>query len=256
LEFISKNEYIYSNIKKDILEGSLRSGERLVFSTLAKRYGVSTMPVRKAISRLSEEGLVELIPFVGAEVYKFDFYDLIDMTQVIIELEPLASRLAAMTISEGTLRELEDLVRKMEDAMEGENYGAYNVLNKKFHLTIDNCIKNKRLKELINSYNTKTHTAMVIYLNKKENLQISLREHREWLKALKARDSKLCARIAKKHNKTSTIAFIDSIFAFVVGSQHEAKGFYSYSISETFSGMGKEEILRILEGCKDIVREL
>ena len=40
------------------------------------------------------------------------------------------------------------------------------------------------------------------------------------------------------------------------GSQHEAKGFYSYSISETFSGMGKEEILRILEGCKDIVREL
>lgn len=61
-------EYIAEQISDWIMEGTLQSGDRLIESDLAEKFGVSRIPVREAIKTLEARGLVEVVPFVGISV--------------------------------------------------------------------------------------------------------------------------------------------------------------------------------------------
>ena len=64
----SLEESVFFTLEEDILSGKLKRGEALTESALSQRLGVSRTPLRGALSRLSDEGLVELIPNRGAVV--------------------------------------------------------------------------------------------------------------------------------------------------------------------------------------------
>lgn len=62
------SEVVYSKLREAIYEGTLGPGQRLVQADLARKLGVSRIPVREALHRLSEEGLVVCRPHKGATV--------------------------------------------------------------------------------------------------------------------------------------------------------------------------------------------
>ena len=72
-------EQIYMLIRSDILHHKLTGGERLTMKFLQERLGVSSSPIREALTRLQQDGLVEYQPNVGMRVTKFSAKDVNDI---------------------------------------------------------------------------------------------------------------------------------------------------------------------------------
>src|SRR5690625_4909447 len=100
MEFITKKDFVYKNLKNEILEGGLEAGEKIIISRIAKRFEVSEIPVREALNMLRIEGLIEFSPHIGAIVSSISTKDIQEIFEIRIELEGLATRLAAISIDE------------------------------------------------------------------------------------------------------------------------------------------------------------
>ncbi len=91
----SSGDAIARALRAEILAGRLTAGERLVEGTIAKRYGVSRIPVREALARLQSEGFVTIVRHRGATVSESLFDDSRELLQVRRGLEVFAAQLAA-----------------------------------------------------------------------------------------------------------------------------------------------------------------
>ena len=75
----SLEERVYLTLEEEILSGKLKRGDTLTEISLSNRLGVSRTPLRGALHRLAEEGLVEIIPNRGASVVGVGREELIDI---------------------------------------------------------------------------------------------------------------------------------------------------------------------------------
>ena len=105
---ISLNEQIYQALKADILEQRIGFGEKLTNRELQERFGVSSTPVRDAINRLCNNGLLENITNVGARVIPFDAHMALDINEIIAALHREA---AALSLKKGLQNELIPVLR-------------------------------------------------------------------------------------------------------------------------------------------------
>lgn len=83
---------VHAAVRRTILNGRLRPGERLGPSVLAQEYGVSLSVVREALTRLAEQGLVVSQPQQGFQVTPISKQDLLDLTSTRLDIETLALR--------------------------------------------------------------------------------------------------------------------------------------------------------------------
>ena len=89
-EYLPLRDVVFNTLRKAILKGELKPGERLMEIALAERLGVSRTPVREAMRKLELEGLVVMIPRRGAQVANITEKDLNDVLEVRIALENLS----------------------------------------------------------------------------------------------------------------------------------------------------------------------
>ena len=87
--FKTKTEVVYDFLKKNILNGRYRPGEKIVISVIARRLDVSDIPIREAIKRLQTEGLLDITPHVGAKVVEIDQNEFEQITMIRAQLEVL-----------------------------------------------------------------------------------------------------------------------------------------------------------------------
>ena len=127
-----------------ILRGELNPGERVSELQMVERLGVSRTPVRMALVRLEEEGLLEAFPSGGFAVKAFSERDIHDAIEMRGTLEGFAARLAAergvrnpvLTEMKERLAQLDDLVDKL--SLTVDDFSQYVGLNARFHaLLID-----------------------------------------------------------------------------------------------------------------------
>lgn len=91
----STGDSIAHALREEILAGRLTPGERLVEEAIAKRYGVSRVPVREALTRLQSEGFATIVRYRGATVSETLVQDSRELLQIRRGLEILAAQLAA-----------------------------------------------------------------------------------------------------------------------------------------------------------------
>ena len=118
-----------------VLSGSFDGGERLAEIALAERLNLSRTPLRKAMDRLVDEGLLERIETGGCRVAQFPKADIHDAIELRGVLEGTAARLAA---ERGALPELAErmagVLNQLDDAVSGAlDFKAYVALNGEFH---------------------------------------------------------------------------------------------------------------------------
>ena len=101
-------ERTYGAVKRMILAGTLRPGEKLAERELSRRLKVSRTPLREALSRLVQEGLVENRPRRGHYVRAIDAKSVADLYDLREVLEKHAVRLAARRLTDADIAELED----------------------------------------------------------------------------------------------------------------------------------------------------
>src|SRR5665811_2234033 len=109
------HEYVREVLRKNILNGDLPGGARLVQAELGAMLDVSTTPVREALRDLASEGLVRFDPHRGAVVTELDLEDVKDIYEIRRILEPEAMRQSAPKVSEELLVQLRKLHQRMAD---------------------------------------------------------------------------------------------------------------------------------------------
>lgn len=86
----ASTETVHELLRADVLGGVHRPGEKLKFAPLCERYGASVSVLREALTRLTEQGLVESEPRVGFRVRSVSLADLRHLTQARVDVETLA----------------------------------------------------------------------------------------------------------------------------------------------------------------------
>jgi DNA-binding GntR family transcriptional regulator len=142
------HDQILPHIRRDIVENRWKSGERLSEPLLCREFGVSRTPLRQALKTLEAEGLVQLIPHVGAVVTDPDAAEIGERMEILIGLEQLAATRVAQAGRPDVLKEIDRIQREMRDAARAFDAPRYYTLNDQFHLTIVHGTGNRSLVEL------------------------------------------------------------------------------------------------------------
>jgi DNA-binding GntR family transcriptional regulator len=129
----SLEESVYLRLEEEILSGKLRRGEQLREIALAERLNASRTPVRGALHRLAEEGLVELCANKGATVIGITREDIEDIYEVRKRLEGLAARLATERISDEEKESLKETVELSEFYLARQDDKQSGELDSEFH---------------------------------------------------------------------------------------------------------------------------
>lgn len=87
MKYQTKGELAYEQIRQAILDGDIPIGSKLTVSNLAAKYKLSLMPVREALAKLTQEGLVQSSPHQGARVAGFNYYEHLESSLIRSSLE-------------------------------------------------------------------------------------------------------------------------------------------------------------------------
>ncbi|WP_448542892.1 GntR family transcriptional regulator [Roseiflexus sp.] len=142
-------EQVMARLRDMILSGELAPGSRLDQNDLARRFGVSLVPLREALARLQSSGLVRIVPHRGVFVEALSVEELLDIYQVREALEELAARLAAPRLSADDLATLDRLKIEMEKTAKIDDFDALLDLHRNFHFTIYRAAGRRHLLQLI-----------------------------------------------------------------------------------------------------------
>ncbi len=190
---------VYDELQEAILSGALQKGEALTELSLSEKLGVSRTPIRGALGRLSEEGLVKLIPNRGAVVVGITKEDIIDIYRIRMRLEGLASAMAAEKISEETKKELLDIVELTEFYMQKHDTEHSKELDTLFHKTIYEASGSRLIEKILSDLHRHTKAYRKVSLNIPGRLERSSEEHREILDAILAGNAAEADRLTSLH---------------------------------------------------------
>jgi DNA-binding GntR family transcriptional regulator len=190
---------LVENLRDEIVRGDLVPGQYLRLEEIARRFDVSTMPVREALRDLEAEGLVTSFPHRGTTVTKLSADELQDIYDIRVALEEMATRLAVPRLTEDTLAELTSLVEQMENH-QGHVATAVK-LNHQFHLTLYAASGRTHLCELnrMLRYRTQHYLHLFTIEVEMDNFRQTQGEHRAILAACKRGDAEQAAVIVRDH---------------------------------------------------------
>lgn len=183
-------EEVYSQLLQAILSAKIRPGERLITDELAKRFRVSPIPVREALSRLEAEGFVSPIKKGVRIASVLSKEDLKEILEIRLMLETMAARVAARQVNDGTLVELDNIFQELSAATLRLDVPESIRLNKLFHLTLYRDAKKTILQQFINSLIDKISPSfhMLYYRFDKQYINMDIEIHKKMLEGMKLRN--------------------------------------------------------------------
>lgn len=167
---------------------------------LAEELGVSRTPIREALTRLEQEGLVQNIPRRGAFVVRKTKKEILEMVCVWSALEGLAARMATVRASDEELAGLRTMFGTLKDS-EGatahiDEYSEKNIL---FHQAIIRLSKCDLLVDIAESLFVHIHSIRSRTIRERERVSDSIIDHMHIIEALEQRDGDLAERYVREH---------------------------------------------------------
>ncbi|MDQ6596177.1 GntR family transcriptional regulator [Bacillus salipaludis] len=130
-------KFVTKSLRKAILNGTLKKGDRLIQEEWAERLEVSRMPIREALTQLQMEGLVEMIPHKGAVVTPITKDNIEEIYHTRALLEGLAVEKSLPFLTEDDKKRLKDILIQMEELeISDATNDQYIQLNAAFHETL------------------------------------------------------------------------------------------------------------------------
>lgn len=197
MQFKTKTKIVHDRLHRDIVAGKLKPGQRIIISDLAKEFGVSEIPVREAIRSLETAGLIHFTPHVGAVVNTINENEFLEIYQIRIELEALATRLAVAYIGPSVLSKLNRCVRKAETAIRYGKHGLLGPLNREFHMLIYQASPHTFLSRLIDDLWDRFELMQSVFDYVPARAVPSWTEHKKIVEAIRNRDAALAGRLVK-----------------------------------------------------------
>ena len=199
-------DQVYTFLKKGIVTGELQPGERLKELEIAQNLGASRTPVREALSRLEQEGLVQPFPSGGLTVVKLSANDVKEIYGLLRVLESYGIRLAAERITNKQLERLESLCARAEQ-LSTEDIDRLIELNGRFHELLIDVTAHRRLKELVAQLRTALQPYRIVTMlrpdfhGSPQFRDLMVHQHSEITKALRDRDIDSLVELVIEHNE-------------------------------------------------------
>ena len=197
--FLSLEESVYARLYEEIISCTLKRGEAITELSLSARLGVSRTPIRAALRRLAEDGLISLSANRGAVVTGVSEEDLIDIYKIRVRLEGLASRTAAEKMTDDEKRSLRESVELAEFYLAKRDNDKLRELDSSFHKIIYEACGNRLLAKTLSELHTKIKGYRSVALSVPGRLEKSIAEHKMILTAIEAGDADLADRLTSEH---------------------------------------------------------
>lgn len=202
-EIVSLSDKVFDALENEILTGVLERGETLSENKISARLGVSRTPVREALQRLEQEGLVKTEPGKGAVVLGISQGDLLDIYEIRIRIEGLAARYAARNITDEQAKEMRDVVELQEFfAAKGDSQNVRD-LDSKFHSMIYKFCTSRILTDTLTSLHHRIERFRRMSVEMGGRGSLSVVEHREIVDALASHDEDKAEELLIAHIKNA-----------------------------------------------------
>lgn len=146
---------IYSVLLAWIFEGTLKPGEKIVESVLARRLNVSRVPVRESLWLLAQRGLVTLKPHQGAFVTKLSGRDIREIFELRAILETHAAKLARASLNPAGVANLQGALDHLADAARERSMPHFTAADIEFHKALWDLADNRHLTKILTDISTR-----------------------------------------------------------------------------------------------------
>ncbi len=202
----------YLQLRQRILDNTWPPGHRALEQEVALALGMSRTPVREALMRLQNEGLVEVVPRHGMRVLPVSPADMQEIYQILTALECMAAELvAARKPTTEALAPLVDATKAMAKALKAEDLEAWAAADERFHHHLIDLCGNRQLQATVLNYWDRAHRARMFTLRLRPKPVNSTREHMQMVERLRAGDAAGAARVTRAHRERASRELV-SIF--------------------------------------------
>lgn len=203
-------EEAYDALKRAIIEGSIKPGTQLSEPQLAEHFRISRSPIREALGRLEQEGFAQRKANGRLQVAPLDIEELEQLYVLRATVEGLATRLAAGNLSMNDLKQMAELLKKMESAAAAGNIEESLKQGAKFHDTIlENC-GNKPLIDVVDGVRLRIDRfRMVIASTRNQAARVA--EHWRIYDALHDRDPESAEKAMIAHIQQSAETILKGV---------------------------------------------
>jgi GntR family transcriptional regulator of vanillate catabolism len=193
-----------------VISGDIRAGSRLSEVALAEKLGISRTPLRAALARLEQEGLVEAIPSGGFAVRSFTREDVIDAIELRGVLEGTALRLAAERgVAPARMNELQRILNELDRTQAGDleamDFDRYVDLNAAFHEKLWG-LASQTIRREIERVTSLPFASPSAFLHKqadvlafRRSLYAAQDQHRSMVNAIELREGARAEALAREH---------------------------------------------------------
>ncbi|MDR1978067.1 MAG: GntR family transcriptional regulator [Synergistaceae bacterium] len=217
---------IFNIIENNIIEGKLKPRSLLAEDKLAKVFGTSRSPVREALLRLENIGLVvrtdqnrKIVAPLSTELAG-EYYQIWEM------VESFAGGLACGTATDRTYLQLESALREMEEISDSDekDLKRYRHLNYEFHsLFVEECT-NQTLLQFYDRAIKSIQWCWNLSLNHKDDVVRSNNEHKQLYAAFKSRDRACFETLLRKHIHDASIRFVHAFKTIPTVEEEDMQG--------------------------------
>jgi len=182
------------NIYADDVE--LRLDER----RLSEKLEISRTPVREALARLEQEGLVHIVPRRGVYIVRKTKAEILEMITVWAALESMAARLIVEKASDEDIISLKNLFSTFEGDQLQAHIDEYSETNIKFHQAILTMSQCSLIRDLADSLFIHMRSIRARTISEEDRVNRSIIDHMHIIEALESRDADLAARLVREHS--------------------------------------------------------
>jgi len=195
----TSSEVVHRHLREQILSLALKPGTAISENDLAVAYGVSRTPVREALLRLSDEGLVDIVPKAGTIVSRIPLDALPEAIVIRRALEDVAVRTAAGRASGSQLLGLRAILKRQQEAAEAGDAGAFHAADEAFHAGIAEAAGYPGIWTLVQQVKVQVDRYRRLTLPQEGRMLRVLKEHAAVVSALEKRDPEAAARAMRHH---------------------------------------------------------
>ena len=195
-------DHIYEVLRETILDVDIYDIEedmRLDERQLAEQLGISRTPIREALARLAQDGLVEIVPRKGVFIHRKSLPEILDMIVTWAALESMAAHIATREASDADLKALRKFAMRNSVSVSTAELSEYSDANIKFHQMILELSGSELLRSTADGLLTHMHAVRRRAMGEGDRASRSVADHIEIIEALEARDAELASRRVREH---------------------------------------------------------
>ena len=212
----SLTERAYQAISSAIANLQFKPGEALKQDHLARWLSISRTPVREALRRLEQDGIIQTVAGRGLVVTELTVKDVEDMLEMLRLLDAHAAELAAQRRTPEQAEKLADVARALMEAAERHDVDAWSIADKPYHEIILAASDNGLLRQTIQDVRRRLHRITINSGTRPERLLACTHEHLEVADAIVRSDSEAAAALMRRHIEAMSASAMALIHTYIV----------------------------------------